>query len=78
MCLSIILDHIPYNVSYLTRTEYLEIRKACVGLEDCPTYFSGEGKRRNEFAEWHLASLVERHNYAECNICRMTKRNKLN
>ena len=26
---------------------------------------TGEGKRRNEFAEWHVAWLVERHNYAE-------------
>ena len=25
-----------------------------------------EGKRMNEFAEWH--------NYADCNICRMTQR----
>ena len=31
---------------------------------------TGEGKRRNEFAEWHVAWLGERHNYAECNICR--------
>ena len=38
----------------------------------------GEDKRRNEFAEWHVAWLAERHNYAECNICRMTGRNKLN
>ena len=29
------------------------------------TFFSGEGKRRNEFAEWHLAWLAEWHNYAE-------------
>ena len=30
----------------------------------------GEGKWRNEFAEWH--------NYAGCNIRRMTQRNKFN
>ena len=28
----------------------------------------GEGKRRNEFAEWHVAWLAEWHNYAECKI----------
>ena len=39
---------------------------------------SGKGKRRNEFAKWHVAWLAEWHNYAECNICRMTERNKLN
>ena len=38
---------------------------------------SGEGKRRNVFAVWHVAWLGEWHNYAECNICRLTKRNKL-
>ena len=38
----------------------------------------GEGKRRNEFAELHVAWLVEWHNYVECNICRMTQTNKLN
>ena len=30
----------------------------------------GEGKRRNEFAEWHVAWLAEWHNYAEFNIRR--------
>ena len=38
----------------------------------------GEGKRRNEFAEWHVAWLAEWHSYAECDISRMTQRNKLN
>ena len=38
---------------------------------------SGEGKRLNEFAEWHVVWLAEWHNYAEC-ICIMTQRNKLN
>ena len=38
----------------------------------------GEGKRRNEIAEWHMAWLAEWHNYAECNVRRMTQRNKLN
>ena len=42
------------------------------------TSLNGEGKRPNEFAEWHVAWLTEWHNYAECKICRMTKRNKLN
>ena len=28
----------------------------------------GEGKRRNEFAEWYVAWLAESHNYAEFNI----------
>ena len=35
----------------------------------------GEGKRRNEFAEWPVAWLAKWHNYVECNICRMTQRN---
>ena len=40
---------------------------------------SGEGKRRNEFAEWHVAWLAEWHNYAEFNIRSwMIQRNKLN
>ena len=34
----------------------------------------GEGKRGNEFAEWHVAWLAERHYYAEFNLCRMTKK----
>ena len=38
----------------------------------------GEGKRGNEFAEWYVAWLEEWHSYAECNISRMTQRNKLN
>ena len=29
----------------------------------------GEGKRRNEFAEWHVAWLAEWHNYAEFRVC---------
>ena len=33
---------------------------------------SGEGKRQNEFAEWHVAWL------AECKIWKMAQRNKLN
>ena len=36
------------------------------------TFPSGEGKRKNEFAEWHVDWLAEGHNYAEWNICRMT------
>ena len=39
---------------------------------------NGEGKRRNEFAEWHVAWLAERHNYAEFNLWKMAQRNKLN
>ena len=39
---------------------------------------NGEGKRRNEFAQWHVAWLAERHNYAEFNLCKMAQRNKLN
>ena len=39
---------------------------------------SGEGKRRNEFAEWHVAWLAEWHNYAEFNLGKMaqTKKNQ--
>ena len=33
-------------------------------------YRNGEGKRRNEFAEWHVAWLAEWHSYAEFNIRR--------
>ena len=36
----------------------------------------GEGKRRNDFAEWHVAWLAEWPNYVECNRCRMTQRSK--
>ena len=39
---------------------------------------NGEGKRQNEFVEWHVAWLAEWHNYAECKIWKMTQRNKLN
>ena len=39
---------------------------------------TGECKKRNEFAEWHVAWLKECHNYVKCNICRITQRNKLN
>ena len=39
-------------------------------------YF-GEAKGRNEITEWHVAWIAERYNYAECNICRITHRNKL-
>ena len=39
----------------------------------------GEGKRWNEFAEWHVAWLAEWHNHAEFNISSwMIQRNKLN
>ena len=31
---------------------------------------NGEGKMRNEFAEWHVAWLAQWHNYAEFNIRR--------
>ena len=37
-----------------------------------------EGKRQNEFAKWHVAWLVQWRNYAECDICKMTLRNKFN
>ena len=37
-----------------------------------------EGKRRNELAEWQVAWLVERHNYAAFNLWKMAQRNKLN
>ena len=39
---------------------------------------SGEGKRRNDFAEWHVAWLGEWNNYAEFNVSKMTQRNKSN
>ena len=39
-------------------------------------YITGEGKRQNEFAEWHVAWLAEWHNYAECKIWKMAQRYK--
>ena len=42
------------------------------------TLLTGEGKRQNEIAEWHVAWLAERHNYAEFNVWKMVQRNKLN
>ena len=36
----------------------------------------GEGKRRNEFAEWHVAWLAEWHNYAEFNNLRKIAQKK--
>ena len=47
-------------------------------LSNVPRSGYGEGKRRNEFAEWHVAWLAEWHNYAECKIWKMAQRNKLN
>ena len=39
---------------------------------------TAEGKRRNEFAEWHVAWLAERHNLIEeFNLWKMAQRNKL-
>ena len=38
-----------------------------------PKLQSSEGKRWNEFAAWHVASPAGWHNYAGCNICRMTQ-----
>ena len=38
----------------------------------------GEGKRRNEFVQWHVAWFAEGHNYAECKIWKFAQRNKLN
>ena len=41
---------------------------AVCGEERCVT---GEGKRSNEFAEWHMAWLAKLRNYAESTLCRM-------
>ena len=49
-----------------------------ISTQGCRVNTSGEGKTKNEFAEWHAAWLAEWHNYVECNICRMTERNRLN
>ena len=38
-----------------------------------PFTLTGEGKRRNEFAEWHVAWLAVRHNYAEFNLWKMAQ-----
>ena len=40
---------------------------------NAPEKCSGEGKRRHEFAEWHVAW----HNNAKYDTCGMTQRNKL-
>ena len=36
------------------------------------TVFLGEGKRRKDFAEWHVAWRAEWHNYAKYEIYGMT------
>ena len=55
--------------------KYLSIRNSLSCVPSAP----GEGKRRNEFAEWHVPWLAEWHNYAEFNILSwMIQRNKLN
>ena len=56
----------PYNNLYRTIT--ITSKNRC----------NGEGKRQNEFAEWHVAWLAEWHNYAECKIWKKAQRNKLN
>ena len=38
---------------------------------------NGEGKMRNEFAEWHVAWLAKWHNYAELNLWKMAQRKKI-
>ena len=45
---------------------------------ELPSFHSGEGKTRNDFAEWHVAWIAERHNYAEFNSWKMEQRNILN
>ena len=68
--------HIEHN-----KENKLAWRYPCVCLkkESMIPCVSGEGKRRNEFAEWHVACLAEWHNYAEFNIRSwMIQRNKLN
>ena len=55
--------------------KYLSIRNSLSCVPSAP----GEGKRRNEFAEWHVPWLAEWHNYAEFNMRSwMIQRNKLN
>ena len=54
---------------------------SCLVLSDfCSLRYTkcGEGKRWNEFAKWHVAWLVEWHNYPECKIWKMAQRNILN
>lgn len=45
---------------------------------DDNTCETGESERWNEFAEWHVTWPAEWHNYAGCNVCRMTQGNKFN
>ena len=34
----------------------------------CTSRNTGEGKRRHDFAEWHVACVAEWDNYAKCNM----------
>jgi len=62
----------------ITRLICIQSRLCSNGARSPEATNISEGKRRNEFAEWYVAWLAEWHNYVECNICRMTQRNKLN
>ena len=53
-------------------------KKWKVSLQQENSPWTGEGKRRNEFAQWHVAWLAKWHYYAECNIWKMAQRYKLN
>ena len=59
----------PFPVAcFILKTQQFEL----------PSFHSWEGKTQNEFAEWHVTWLAERHNYAEFNWWKMEQRNKLN
>ena len=67
---NLILNHSQQSQRFFVLCVYLWIM--------CLSFKCGEGKRRNEFAEWHVAWLAEWHNYAECKIWKLAQRNKLN
>ena len=54
------LNHVPLlfiNISYVKLSDS-HGRRPVDGFSDC-SLTSGEGKRRNEFVEWHVAWLAE-------------------
>ena len=68
----------PSKVLFVVKKTLFAVRSLRAKIIIVDNSKFGEGKRRNEFVEWHVAWLAERHNYVESNICRVTQRNKLN
>ena len=68
-----ILLYTPYDISDIIRCK---VQSTDVHLSK-QVKRNGEGKRRYEFAEWHVAWLAEWHNYAEFNLWKMAQRKKI-